>query len=176
MIFTSLFLVLFLIWVYKSSVKIKNFPPGPPKLPILGGIPWIVQGTKGNAIQSLQKLHNNYGKVTGFYIANSKFIVISDVELVKEAFKNEHLADRPDMKPFNKFRLGHDFPTLTGAPGLALSGGSYWQEQRRFTLRNLRDLGFGRVSMEELFHIEANKLCQLLQSKESQDLNLNIIL
>jgi hypothetical protein len=40
------------------------------------------------------------------------------------------------------------------APGVILSNGPYWRELRRFLLRNLRDFGFGKSSMEELFHDE----------------------
>lgn len=45
---------------------------------------------------------------------------------------------------------------------MIFSHGSYWRELRRFMLRNLRDLGFGKTSMEELFFIEVGKLCSHL--------------
>jgi len=32
--------------------------------------------------------------------------------------------------------------------GLVFTDGPYWQEMRRFTLRNLRYFGFGKTSME----------------------------
>jgi hypothetical protein len=32
--------------------------------------------------------------------------------------------------------------------GVFFSDGPFWVEQRRFTLRNLRDFGFGKQSME----------------------------
>jgi hypothetical protein len=34
-------------------------------------------------------------------------------------------------------------------PGLIFVDGDVWQEQRRFTLRHLRDLGFGKTSIED---------------------------
>ena len=36
--------------------------------------------------------------------------------------------------------------------------GDFWQEQRRFTLRHLRDLGFGRTSSENLIEDEIHQL------------------
>ena len=47
-------------------------------------------------------------------------------------------------------------------PGVVFSQGSYWKETRRFLLRNLRDFGFGKSSMEELLQDEVQKLCQAL--------------
>ena len=38
------------------------------------------------------------------------------------------------------------------------SVGSEWQEQRRFSLKSLKDLGFGKSSMESLIHLEVNAL------------------
>jgi hypothetical protein len=34
-------------------------------------------------------------------------------------------------------------------PGVVFSVGNYWRELRRFMLRNLRDFGFGKASMQE---------------------------
>jgi len=42
--------------------------------------------------------------------------------------------------------------------GLIFSQGELWREQRRFTLRHLRDLGFGKRSMEGLIHDEVSSL------------------
>jgi hypothetical protein len=49
-----------------------------------------------------------------------------------------------------------------GMPGVIFTHGTYWKELRRFMLRNLRDFGFGKTSMEDLFHDEVTKLCTLL--------------
>lgn len=38
------------------------------------------------------------------------------------------------------------------------SNGRLWQEQKRFTLRHLRDFGFGKSSMEGLIHEECEEL------------------
>ena len=56
--------------------------------------------------------------------------------------------------------------------GVIFSNGHYWKELRRFMLRNLRDFGFGKSSMEELFHEEIAKLCQRLAKYEGQPTDL----
>ena len=42
------------------------------------------------------------------------------------------------------------------------ANGQEWQEQRRFTLRNLRDFGFGKTSMESLIQEEIEKCMEVL--------------
>jgi len=58
-------------------------------------------------------------------------------------------------------------------PGVILSNGVHWREQRRYLLRNLRDFGFGKSSMENGFLEEAQKLVQFLKPKVGQPINLN---
>ena len=58
-------------------------------------------------------------------------------------------------------RRGHEYMSRSvngGVPGVIFSHGNYWKELRRFMLRNLRDFGFGKTSMEDLFHDEVEKL------------------
>jgi methyl farnesoate epoxidase / farnesoate epoxidase len=54
-------------------------------------------------------------------------------------------------------------------PGVVFSHGQYWKELRRFLLRNLKDFGFGRSSMEELFQEEVKKLCQVLSKTTGKE-------
>ena len=60
-----------------------------------------------------------------------------------------------------------------GTPGVLFTHGSYWRELRRFLLRNLRDFGFGKTSMEDLFQDEIAKLCQQLSKKCGEPLDLS---
>ena len=62
--------------------------------------------------------------------------------------------------------------TNGGVPGVLFSHGGYWRELRRFLLRNLRDFGFGKSSMEDLFHDEVAKLCQYLSKRCDEPINL----
>jgi hypothetical protein len=47
-------------------------------------------------------------------------------------------------------------------PGVIFSHGKYWKELGRFMLRNLKDFGFGKSSMEDMLQDEAVKLCSCL--------------
>jgi methyl farnesoate epoxidase/farnesoate epoxidase len=47
--------------------------------------------------------------------------------------------------------------------------GPVWREQRRFTLRHLRDFGFGKRSMEAFIHDEAHALIKLVDLRISDE-------
>ena len=57
-------------------------------------------------------------------------------------------------------------------PGVIFSHGNYWKELRRFLLRNLRDFGFGKTSMEDMFHDEVSKLRASLSKRCDEPVNL----
>ena len=44
---------------------------------------------------------------------------------------------------FDKLLEARQMPHGNEVPGLLMSNGKTWSEQRRFTLRTLRDFGFG---------------------------------
>jgi hypothetical protein len=65
-------------------------------------------------------------------------------------------------------------PSFSTLPtGIIFSHGPYWKELRRFLLRNLRDFGFGKSSMEDLFIEEVSKLCQLLSKSEGHPIDMS---
>ena len=113
-------------------------------------------------------LHNvaKYGKIVGFYLGSKPFVVIADYDMMKDLMKREELSGRPSTVPLCNFRPGHDtvgVDNLGRAPGVLFSQGSYWREQRRFLLRNLRDFGFGKSEMEDAILDEVEKLSSELQ-------------
>ena len=42
------------------------------------------------------------------------------------------------------------------------SHGQEWNEQRRFTMKTLKDLGFGKTQMEDVILVEVEKLVGIL--------------
>jgi len=54
--------------------------------------------------------------------------------------------------------------------------GSHWQEQRRFSLKTLRDMGFGKDGMEALITDEAQRLCDELESHHQEPIQVKLIL
>ena len=54
---------------------------------------------------------------------------------------------------------------------MIFSQGPFWQEQRRFTLRHLRDLGFGKTSIEDQMMDEINELIKEMTDTANADSN-----
>lgn len=51
--------------------------------------------------------------------------------------------------------------------GIAFVDGEMWQEQRRFTMRHLKDLGFGKTSIESQMMDEIHDLMEDMQKSAS---------
>lgn len=131
----------------------------------MGYLPFLSNGEP--VYRTMLKLAKTYGPVSGFYVGpNQPFISVVGPQAVKEALHNDDLNGRPSnsvilARTFGE-KLGlsslhikslfplclifNDFyPTLKG---VAFTDGEFWREQRRFTTRQLREMGFGKTSIE----------------------------
>ncbi len=70
-------------------------------------------------------------------------------------------SGRPSLKPFLEITGGEQ-------RGLAFNEGQAWSEQRRFALRNLRDFGFGKKSMESFIHEDITELLDSFKEQEGK--------
>ena len=67
----------------------------------------------------------------------------------------------PQLKVWNHRERG----LLLTVAGVLLTDEGFWQDQRRFVLRHLREFGFGRRTMAELVEEEAEQLVKAFQQK-----------
>ena len=56
--------------------------------------------------------------------------------------------------------------------GISFSQSDEWKEQKRYSLRVLRDFGFGKSSMEGVIHEELQKLTESLDQKCGKSMNM----
>jgi hypothetical protein len=75
------FFTLFAYWFLSKFQKHTKFPPGPPKLPILGSLPFL--GTKGSFLHTMKSLSEKYGPVVGIYLGSKPVVIISDYAILK---------------------------------------------------------------------------------------------
>ncbi len=159
-------------WLYKVTSKPAKFPPGPPKLPLVGSATYVHPPDKPkDVLVANQNLAKKYGGVAGYFLGSQPFIVISDFEVMKEVFRTEEASARPLVPLMNEPRPTGMKDGTTG--GVIISSGRVWVEQRRFSLRHLRDLGFGKTSMAESLLEEINALSNLLRKYSDKPVTLH---
>ncbi|TRY68671.1 hypothetical protein TCAL_03243 [Tigriopus californicus] len=165
MIFIAVILILISFWIFlKGTKKPKNFPPGPPIVPILGSIPFMKGPTLNEKIWS-KDLADQFGPVIGLIMGNKPFVMITDPKVAKQALSGEDLIGRPRDPLALEVRAqnGKFF-------GLFLADGDNWKHQRRFTLKVMKDIGIGRSVSEDAMILEADKLVQEFDKTVYQDL------
>jgi hypothetical protein len=89
--------------------------------------------------------------MVGLTLGSLPTISIADADLIKKALNKDELQGRP----FNAALANH-VGLLNGeqVPGIIFSESKVWTENRRAALHNLRDLGFGKSSMEQIIQDE----------------------
>ena len=75
------FFTLSAYWFLSKFRKHNKFPPGPPKLPILGSLPFL--GTQGSFLHTMKHLAGKYGPVVGLYLGSTPVVIISDYTILK---------------------------------------------------------------------------------------------
>ncbi len=99
-------------------------------------------------------------------------VVLCDYDLNLEAGSRDELLGRFPQQFMAEARGSVDPTNFAKFPGVLSSSGRTWQEQRRFSLHALRDLGFGKNNTEELALEETSELCSYLESTQGQPVNI----
>ena len=129
--------------------------PGP-CLPILGHVYKLFKKEViDDPVNGMWNLWKNSNKNGILYLKAFGIdqIFVGDFETVKQIFSTNEASGRQKrdvIKMITKIRKVEG-PEV---PGVLLSDGNMWHQTRRFTLRALRDFGFGKQGMEELIQEE----------------------
>lgn len=136
----GIFVVLILYRIYKYCIyRPDGFPPGPPRVPVFGSYLLLLAINHKNLHFAINKLCKFYkSSVIGFYDGPALTVVANDQKSIREMLNN------PDFDGRNDFLIGRLREPDYKLNGIFFTDGGYWNDQRRFTLRNLRDFGFGR--------------------------------
>jgi len=128
---------------------------GPTPIPILGNLHQIsLEPHKGYV-----KLGKKYGGIFAFDYGSYQSVVINDLKLMKQCLNDLAFAGRPRFRIF----LERTGPQATYCRGIIISEKRHWSEQRRFVLKNLRDFGFGKSSMEVIIQEEISDCIDMLR-------------
>ncbi|XP_055619043.1 probable cytochrome P450 304a1 [Toxorhynchites rutilus septentrionalis] len=118
-----------------------NFPPGPPRLPLVGSYPFLLALNYRHLHQAAAKLSKLYGsKLIGLYLGPLPTVIVNDYETVKEVLGRADFDGRPDL--FMARLRDEHFQRR----GIFFTDGESWREQRKFFLKTLHQFGFGTRS------------------------------
>ncbi|XP_035982343.1 cytochrome P450 2F2-like [Fundulus heteroclitus] len=132
----------------------KNFPPGPPCLPVLGT---LLHLNLENPLKDFERLRESYGNVYSLFMGSKPAVVINGFKAMKEAIvtKSTDFAGRPQDLFIND---------VTQRKGVVMADfGPMWREHRRFALMTLRNFGLGKKSMEERILEEIQYIIETLE-------------
>lgn len=136
----------FIIWRKRLNIpEGKRLPPGPKGIPLIGH---LLNRKEVFHQKRCMQLARVYGPVIRFKMGFKDVIVLNDFESIKEILSRKELLFRSENAVANQ----------TIYKGVATLNGDAWRENRQFCLHVLRDLGFGKKSMEEHIMEEAEYL------------------
>lgn len=120
----SLLLLLFLLSKHLQLKGRKNYPPGPPSLPIIGHLHLI----KEPIHRALQGLSDRYGPIFFISFGCRPVVVVSSPSAVEECFVKNDLAfaGRPNLEGWRE--LSYNFTTIGAA-----TYGPLWRNLRRIS-------------------------------------------
>lgn len=140
MAFTVVLVLLFGVALWKYMFyRPKNFPPGPPRIPVIGSylfLSLINQKHLHKAAIWLGKFYDSH--VIGLYLGSTPTVIALDQKSVRTVLSQPEFDGRPDSF------LGRLRDPEHQLRGIFFTQNEFWKDQRRFFLRRTRDLGFGR--------------------------------
>ena len=154
--FPLLLLLLFLLLLPLHLLLRPSLPPGLPRLPLLGSVPWILWSGK-HVMEIVKNDRRKHGPLSSVGFGPINLIFINDPSLIREVLIREDMAGRPSSS------LGLQMKSWGRKIGLIAPDGNcpVWREHRRFVMRGLREQGFGTRSEQSVLE-EATALVEHL--------------
>ncbi|KAG4069821.1 hypothetical protein HA402_006836 [Bradysia odoriphaga] len=144
MLSAILIVIIIVTFFYYKEKRPKHFPPGPNGIPILGYLPFL----GSDSYASIGEIGKKFGDIFSIKLGSYWYVVLNDFDVIKNALKEDIFSGRPN------YLLRMSFYKK----GITFNNGFNWQAQRRFSVKVLRDFGFGKVKMIESIQHEIEEL------------------
>merc|ERR1711962_180607 len=163
-----IFAIFLCVIIWTRNQKPSNFPPGPLTLPLIGSLLSVGLDLKS----AFQKWHREWGDIVGFKLGNKLAVVINDYDILQEAYKDSRISSRPDNleEIFTAYFATNMHEQISG--GIAFSHGETWREQRRFSMKTLKEFGAGKTVSQPTINDEVAKLVEELKQENGKLINL----
>ena len=163
-------IILITVYIFKEWRKPKNYPPGPSKWPLIGTYDLSpLSGRKDNHRVIVANMVAKYGRTIGTFLGTKPIIYLNDPVMTRKLFNMEVFSGRINAAGFRQMRS----PNGTANPyGILFTDGDLWHGQRRFSLKTLKDLGFGRTNSESIIQEEASLLIDHFSENSKEDFRM----
>ncbi|GAU96062.1 hypothetical protein RvY_07560 [Ramazzottius varieornatus] len=148
------------LWMCIRKRRPPSLPPGPWNAPLVG---CAVLLDPKNPVKTFCDWAEKYGKLFYCKMGKDPWIVLNDVNILKEVYASVDCQSRPQNAGvvLRKAESG-------GHCGVIFADGKEWKEHRRFTMRTLRDHGMGRRLIENKVAEEVEYLAELFEKSDEQ--------
>ena len=146
-------------------LKLKNYPPGPFPLPVIGNLHLI---SRIKPYETLRDLGKKYGDVFSISFGMHRIVVVNKIEPAREALitKSNDFAGRPSSYTIQIFSRDHR--------GIIFSEGPYWVLTRKLAHAGLKMYGEGIGHLESKVIRSSEDLRKRLQKANGKPVDVHM--
>nr|QTW43689.1 CYP3082A1 [Eurytemora affinis] len=166
------FTLILALYVRKQT-EWKNPPPGPRIHPVIGALPTMVSLDPVPHL-GFHSLSKTFGPVVRVLLGLQNMVILGRYEEIKEATFHEDLDSRAYFATGSLIRFGFNPTSSISFFGTPLQDSgidqvTQWKELRRFTLKTLRDMGFGKSASAESMVYETTILMEFIKKRRNEE-------
>ncbi|CAL8072230.1 unnamed protein product [Orchesella dallaii] len=148
----TLVTILLLWFILENYFPARKYAPGPFRLPLIGSALSLILNRSTPPFILFQEFSKRYGPVCYISTGQRKMVIIDDFETAKQILNHETWVNRPYNQRIGERSFGKPL-------GIIFVNGDSWKEMRRFSMRTLRDFGYGKqTSMQAVLDEEVKAL------------------
>ena len=155
-------LLIILYQYIRHLLELRNYPPGPFPLPLIGNLHMI----SGIPYKQVRQLSKKYGAVFSLSLGMNRTVFINSIKSAKEAMQKEDFANRP--KYVSLQLLSRNFKTIAMA-----DYGIFYKAIRKIGHSALRTFGEGNRKVEKICIRESEYLREVILEKEGKPFSVN---